>query len=140
MEKVRAKYAAFAASFRGDGQGEGCREQAAAFIDSLRGEKTPPALAGEIKARMLATPCHVLAGAMEQFVDPAFWPQVPLDVPALAVYAPSPHLESDFNQYLKSLLPRVEYQEWQGAGHFLMLEEPARFNQVLADFLKRRSL
>lgn len=136
LEKAREKYAAFVAPFKE----ENCQAHAAAFIDSLRGEKTPPLLAEEIKTRMLATPCYVMAGAMEQFVDPAYWPEASLDVPALAVYAKSPHLESGFNQYLKFLLPRVEYQEWQGAGHFLMLEEPTRFNQVLADFLKRQSL
>jgi pimeloyl-ACP methyl ester carboxylesterase len=30
---------------------------------------------------------------------------------------------------MQKLFPSLEYHEWEGVGHFLMMEEPDRFNR-----------
>ena len=40
--------------------------------------------------------------------------------------------------YMRRLFPNLGlYQEWKGAGHFLMMESPERFNAALALFLSQ---
>ena len=37
---------------------------------------------------------------------------------------------------IRAIFPNLrKYEEWEGAGHFLMMESPDRFNRVLEDFL-----
>ena len=36
---------------------------------------------------------------------------------------------------MRSLIPNLDYQAWDGVGHFIMLEAPERFNAALMEFL-----
>jgi pimeloyl-ACP methyl ester carboxylesterase len=107
-------------------------------IDSMFSSQTSAALRDEIRSKMTATPQHVVASAMEGMGAMAQWyaegPRFSL--PALAVFAKRPTRTSAYESYLRTLLPSLRsYQEWEGAGHFLMMEQPDRFNAALLEFL-----
>ena len=100
-------------------------------------DKTSAALRDEIRSKMLATPQYVLASAMEGMLalDPPA-ANARFHVPAMAIMVKRAS-QSNYEAYLRSLFPDLRYEEWEGAGHFLMMEQPERFNAALADFLDR---
>lgn len=117
--------------------GPGYKEFASRFIDSMFVKETPVSLREEIKSEAFKTPQHVAVSAMKSFGDPAIWQEDPVPVPTLAVYARSPHLPPDNEKYMRKLFPNMEYHEWEGVSHFLMMEQPEKFNRLLLDFIAR---
>ena len=95
--------------------------------------KTPAAAKEQIRSKMLATPQHVMVSAMESSMEPPKTGES-YRLPAFAIMVGRPGINS-YGAQLKSLFPNLQYEEWPGYGHFLMLEDPERFNGVLADFL-----
>ncbi|RJQ21728.1 MAG: alpha/beta hydrolase [Nitrospiraceae bacterium] len=108
------------------------------FLASLFVEESPSELKAEIKAKMFSAPEHVANSAMEEMVRPENWKEYPLNVPTLAVYAVSPDLPSDNEEYLRSLFPQMEYHQWDKVGHFVMMEQPERFNKLLSEYLSKQ--
>ncbi|RJQ54587.1 MAG: alpha/beta hydrolase [Nitrospiraceae bacterium] len=108
------------------------------FLASLFVEESPSELKAEIKAKMLSAPEHVANSAMEEMVRPENWKEYPLNVPTLAVYAVSPDIPADNEEYLRSLFPLMEYHLWDKVGHFIMMEQPERFNSLLSGYLSKQ--
>ena len=79
------------------------------------------------------TPAHVANSAMEDMVRKENWEEYPLHLPTLAVYAASLDMPQDNEAYLQTLFTDLEYHEWAGVGHFIMIEQPDRFNSLIAN-------
>ena len=96
--------------------------------------QTPAALQQKILAMMLAAPEATAVGAMMSIMDPALRKNDVAPMPALAVWAGTaqqmPKLEE-----ARQTLSRYEQTQVAGTGHFLMMEKPDEFNQLLSDFL-----
>ena len=43
-------------------------------------------------------------------------------------------------KFVRELAPGIEYQKWDGVSHFLMMDEPQKFNDALAAFLVANKL
>jgi pimeloyl-ACP methyl ester carboxylesterase len=110
-------------------------------IDSMFTAQTTAALQDQIRSKMLSTPQHVAVSAMEGMGAMAerYRQGFRYPVPALVVLAKRPNRGGPtYETYLRTLFPTLRsYQEWEGAGHFLMMEQPERFNAALVDFLAR---
>ena len=93
---------------------------------------------------MLSGPQHVMIGAFEGMLDPAIWPASPnqdkIKVPTLALMAASPNWNADYEKYVRELVPGIDYQVWSGVSHFLMMDEPQKFNQTVTAFLTKNNL
>lgn len=61
-------------------------------------------------------------------------------MPVLAVLAKSPSWPADVEQLYRGIAPKLEFQMWEGVGHFLMMEKPKDFNQVVIKFLAKNAL
>jgi pimeloyl-ACP methyl ester carboxylesterase len=109
-------------------------------VDSMFGPTAPPDLRAAVKDVMTRTPSRVVASAMEGMGDPALWAPDPIKVPLLVVLAKSPLWAGDYEQFVRGLAPQVDYHVLDGVDHFLMLESPTRFNELLTDFLSRNGL
>lgn len=95
----------------------------------------------KIKASMTATPQHVVVGAMEAQYDPAIWKdQDRIGVPTLAIMAANPAWNADYEKFVRELVPGIDYQVWSGVTHFLMMDEPGKFNEAVLGFLARNRL
>jgi len=95
----------------------------------------------EIRTAMLAAPQHVMAGAMEGMADPEIWKtQDKINVPVLDIHAKSPFLPPDYEQFVHDLIPNLDYQMWEGVSHFLMMDDPQKFNDTVLAFLMRNKL
>lgn len=121
-------------------RGQGYKEAASKFIDNMFGQNTTADLRAEIKNSMLSTPQSVALSAMDGMAEESTWKQDKINVPVLAIMAKSPFLPADTEQFYRSIAPNLEYQMWDGPGHFLMMEKPKEFNDVLAGFLMKNGL
>ena len=84
---------------------------------------------------MLSAPEATAVGAMIASREPAGQtteiPNVPiLGVDAADRFAPKEIVQTRF--------PQAEYFQLPGTGHFLMMEEPAKFNELLLGFLAKQ--
>jgi pimeloyl-ACP methyl ester carboxylesterase len=113
-------------------------EQMITFIS--QGMKKPEVLA-EVKAAMLSTPQHVMISAFEGMLDPEIWKeQDKINLPTLALMAVNPQWNANYEKYVRELVPGIEYQLWPGVSHFLMMDEPEKFNGTLMTFLKKNKI
>ncbi|MBZ5536513.1 MAG: alpha/beta hydrolase [Acidobacteriia bacterium] len=97
--------------------------------------QTPSSLREEILTKILNTPQNVLVSSQEQMADPKIWRQDPISVPVLGIYSKTPYIPADNERFMRSLITNLDYQAWDGVGHFIMLEVPERFNEALTAFL-----
>ncbi len=109
-------------------------------ISAMTGTVKNPKTIEQIRASMLNTPQPAIVGAMESMVDDSIWKDDPIRVPVLALMAPNPFWTADYENYAKSIAPNMEYQKWEGVSHFLMMDEPQKFNDSVTAFLVKNRL
>jgi pimeloyl-ACP methyl ester carboxylesterase len=111
----------------------------AAREDMIRGmfsAATTPELQDHILKMMLGAPESTAVGAMgAMFNDPSWQSAEPVKIPVLGVFAANSQL--DDSAPMKTVFPTAEFHEVPGTGHFLMLEKPAEFNQLVGEFLAK---
>jgi sigma-B regulation protein RsbQ len=103
------------------------------MVRGMFGPATTPRLQEHILKMMLGTKEATAQGAMTATWDPAWVKNDPITVPTLAIYAARP-LAS--REAITRIFPKVEYHEIPGSAHFLMMEKPDEFNQLLTTFLR----
>lgn len=115
------------------------------MIDSMSSpQHTPATLRDDIRTKMLTTPQHVIVSALEGMfaLADSGLPQLKerrFEMPAIAIFAKREKGRPGYEAYLRSLFPNLRgYQEWEGVGHFLMMEQPEKFNAALLEFLNRK--
>ncbi len=126
----------FIASFRGPNY----KEAGAQMFASMAGPHLSPEIQERIQASFLNTPQHVLVSAMEGMADESIWGQDKINVPVLAILAKSPFYPADTEQFYRSIAPNLDFQMWDGVGHFLMMEKPKQFSGAVIDFLNKNAL
>ena len=109
------------------------RKNREAMIRGMFSKATTPPLQDHILKMMLAAPETTAYQAMSATFAPANWPNEQLNFPALGVYAD--HSGADDPAYFKRTFPQGHSVQVPGTGHFVMMEKPAEFNKLLADFL-----
>ena len=104
------------------------------MVRGMFGPATTPRLRDHILKMMLGTKEATAQGAMTATWDPAWVKNDPITVPTLGVYAARPLASRDA---ITRIFPNVEYHEIPGSAHFLMMEKPDEFNQLLTSFLRQ---
>lgn len=116
--------------------GPGGRAVREGMIRSMFSAATTPELKDHILRMMLGTPESTAAGAVSaMFDDPSWQSEEPVKIPVLGVFAGNSQL--DDSPSMKAVFPTADFREVPGTGHFLMLEKPAEFNQLLGEFLAK---
>jgi pimeloyl-ACP methyl ester carboxylesterase len=126
--------------FIGPMRGENYAAAAGGFIDAITKPMKEPALRDKIKALMLKTPQHVAVSEFEATVDPELWKEDKIDVPLLLILAKQPAWTPEYEQFVRKLAPRVDYQTWDNVSHFLMMDKPREFNAAVSTFLEQNQL
>jgi len=116
------------------------KEQAELMIGFISQTVKDKKTVDEIRASMMSTPQHVMVGAMDAMMDDAIWKQDKINAPTLAVMAKQPQWTAEYETFVRELAPGVEYQVWEGVSHFLMMDEPQKFNDTVYAFLKKNKL
>jgi pimeloyl-ACP methyl ester carboxylesterase len=91
----------------------------------------------EINAVMTSTPQYVIVSALEAMIDEAIWKEDKISAPTLAVMAKRPQWDAEYEKSVRNQVPDIDYQMWEGVSHFLMMDEPQKFNDTVLAFLKR---
>jgi len=112
----------------------------AGMLAGMGGPNLSPELKERIQASFLKTPQFVLVSAMEGMADESIWGQDKINVPVLAIMTKSPFWPADTEQFYRSIAPRLDFQRWDGVGHFLMMEKPKEFDAAVIAFLDKNSL
>jgi pimeloyl-ACP methyl ester carboxylesterase len=114
------------------------KDNIAKMVDGMFTPQTPAEVRKSVKAVMVSAPQHVAMGAMKGMWDPAVWKDDDITVPLQVIVAKSPFWSADYQAYVRKHAPQVDYRVMDGVGHFLMLEKPAAFNDILGEFLKKQ--
>jgi len=111
-----------------------------AMFGSMKG----PALSTEAQERIALstrnTPQHVVVSAMEGMADQSIWGPDKINVPVLAIMAKNPMFPPNMDQQYKAIAPDLDFQMWDGVGHFIMMEKPKEFNLAVLGFLDKKKL
>jgi pimeloyl-ACP methyl ester carboxylesterase len=133
----------------------GTKEMREQFMTMFRGPKykeagaqmfaqmmvTLPAADQErIKTSFSNTPQYVLVSAMESMSQDSLYGPDKMNVPVLAILAKSPFWQPDTEEFLHSLAPDLELHWFEGVGHFVMMEKPKEFNEMVIAFLNKKAL
>ena len=121
-------------------RGPGYKDVGAAMLAAIGGPTLTPELTERIRTSFLNTPQHVLVSAMVGMADDSIWGPDPINVPVLAILAKSRAYPADIEQRDHLIARRLQFQMWEGVGHFLMMEQPKRFNDAVIAFLNQNGL
>jgi pimeloyl-ACP methyl ester carboxylesterase len=101
-------------------------------------------ISAEVKQRIssasLNTPQYVLVSAFEGILDPSIWGEDKINVPVLAIMAKTALLPANAEESFRAIAPKLDFQVWDGVGHFLMMEKPKEFNEAVLAFLDKNGL
>jgi pimeloyl-ACP methyl ester carboxylesterase len=56
------------------------------------------------------------------------------------ILAKQPMWRSEYEQFVRTLVPKLAYQVWDNVSHFIMMEKPQEFNEALLRFLEKNRL
>jgi pimeloyl-ACP methyl ester carboxylesterase len=115
-------------------------ENAGKLIDSMTSPIQDAALREKIKTAVLRTPQYVAATEFDSTLDDALWKPDKINVPVLMILAKQPGWSAEYEQFVRGIVPNLDYQVWEGVSHFLMMEQPAKFNSALVAFLEKHHL
>lgn len=121
-------------------RGDNYPEAAGRVIAGMTKPIKDAALRDKIKALMLKTPQHVAVSEFEATADEDLWKEDKIDVPVLMIMAKQPAWSPEYEQWVRKLIPKLDYQVWENVSHFVMMEEPREFNAVLLKFLEQNQL
>ncbi|MCM3871516.1 MAG: alpha/beta hydrolase [Pyrinomonadaceae bacterium] len=126
----------FVAAFRAPNYKEAGKQMFA----GMAGPGLPAETQERIRTSFLNTPQYVLVSAMEGMNDETIYGPDKISVPVLAILAKSPFWPADTEQFLRSIAANLDYDVWDGVGHFLMMEKPKQFNDEVIVFLDKNAL
>ncbi|MEO1128704.1 MAG: alpha/beta hydrolase [Planctomycetota bacterium] len=111
------------------------------FIESMMPQMfpyTPEEDQASITATAISTPQHVLIGTFEAALADDAFPDDPIEKPVLAVVAhEAPFWTDAYFEQVVAIAPMTQIIRMQRAGHFLMLDRPETFNEVLIEWIER---
>jgi pimeloyl-ACP methyl ester carboxylesterase len=121
-------------------RGPNYKETGKQMFAGMAGANLSAELQERIQASFLNTPHNVVVSAMEGMADDSIWGQDKINVPVLAVMAKSPFWPADTEQFYRSTTAKLDFQMWDGVGHFLHMEKPKPFNDAVISFLNENAL
>jgi pimeloyl-ACP methyl ester carboxylesterase len=116
------------------------KETAPKFLASMLPPNTPTAVREEIDRLVANTSPPVAISSMRGMFDEKLWKPDPVKVPAQALMAKSPFWTEEYKEFVKKLVPDLDYREFDGVGHFLFMEKPKEIDAALAEFLRKQGM
>ena len=121
-------------------RGPNYKEVGNQMLAGLSGPNLSAEARERIKASFLNTPQHVVVSAMEGMADASIWGEDKINVPVLAIMAKNPFYPPNLEQLYRGIAPNLDFQMWDGVGHFIMMEKPKELNEAVLAFLDKNKL
>jgi pimeloyl-ACP methyl ester carboxylesterase len=113
-------------------------------VNQMMGFIAGPNLTDEVKQRITSasmnTPQYVLVSAFEGMLDNSIWGDDRINVPVLAIMAKTALLPPNAEESFRAIAPKLDFQMFDGVGHFLMMEKPKEFDAAVIAWLDKNSL
>jgi pimeloyl-ACP methyl ester carboxylesterase len=104
------------------------------FIRGMFTPKTPKDVQEHVLKMMLAAPAATAESAMRTTFDQAYASDEAMTIPAYGIFAERSFALASA-PFLKKVLPKIDYVEMPGTGHFVMMEQPQEFDRLLMKFV-----
>jgi pimeloyl-ACP methyl ester carboxylesterase len=127
-----AAYNAFAESFNTDT----LRPIIEGFVESLCTAQTPSVVKEYAISTMPETPKYIAYSTMKNLIDEKYWTNEKINIPTLVIASKNSGIPPDYKQIMSSLYSDMEYCELDSIGHFIMMEQPEMFNEMVEKFIK----
>jgi pimeloyl-ACP methyl ester carboxylesterase len=114
--------------------GPGGLKKRESMIREMFGPQTSPALQQRILTMMLSVPEGTATPAFKSIFDPALRTSDVIPMPALIIWAGT-NTEVPSVEEARQVLPRYSQTQLAGTGHFLMMEKPDEFNELVTSFV-----
>jgi len=114
-------------------------EDATKMLSSMIPEDNT-ALREHIQKLVENTSPSVAINSQRGMFDPSIWNEDPINVPTQALMAHNQFWTDDYKDFVKKLVPNLDYREFQNVGHFLFMEKPDDFNAAITEFLQKQKL
>src|SRR5438445_2723167 len=121
-------------------RGPNYRDTVGQMLTAISGPNLSTDARERIKASALNTPQHVIVSAMEGMADASIWGDDKINVPVLAIMAKNPFYGPNLEETFRSIAPNLEFQMWDGVGHFIMMEKPKELNEAVLAWLDKNKL
>jgi pimeloyl-ACP methyl ester carboxylesterase len=121
-------------------RGANYKEVMGQMLTAMGGPNLSAEARERIKASSLNTPQHVVVSAMEGMADTSIWGEDKINVPVLAIMAKNPFYPANMEASYRGIVPNLDFQMWDGVGHFIMMEKPKEFNAAVLTFLDKNKL
>jgi pimeloyl-ACP methyl ester carboxylesterase len=118
----------------------GYRDQIDEMFAMMMGKNLSTDAQDRIKSSSASTPQNVLVSAFEGMADPAIWGEDQIRVPVLAIMAKNPFYPPNVEESFRKIAPNMEFHMWDGAGHFVMMEKPKEFDELVLAWLDKNKL
>ena len=132
--------AAFMEKFIAPLRGRDYQDTATHYVSGMIAPMKDASEREKVRTMMLSGPQHVAVSEMEGLADPALWQEEKIAVPVLMILAKQPAWTPEYEEFVRSLIPNLDYQVWDGVSHFVMLDKPSEFNRAVLEFVKKNKL
>lgn len=123
-------YHSFAESFNTDS----LKEYIGGFVQSLCIPKTPAPVKEYAMGIMPATPKYVAYSTMKNLIMEKYWKEGIISIPTLVIASKNSDIPPDYKTIMEGLYSDMTYLELDSTGHFIMMEKPEMFNDILKKF------
>lgn len=83
-----------------------------------------------------AQPQHAVLGGLVAATDPTIWRDDSIEIPVLMINARQPAWSAAYEEYVRELVPDLDYRLVNDVGHFIMVEQPERLLEWVTEFLQ----
>lgn len=130
--QFEAQYAYFVSMFAGDN----IKKTMEDFVTPLFVEQTPESVRNYAMSTMTKTPQFVAYSTMKNMVEERYWTNEKIEIPSLIIAAKSSQIPPNYKDIMQMLYSNMQYVEMDSVGHFIMMEQPSKFNSMLEEFIK----
>ena len=121
-------------------RGRDYEQTAGRFINGMIAPVKNEAEREQIKTMMMRSSQQVAVSEMEGLMDESLWEEDKIEVPVLMILAKQPAWTPEYEEFVRALVPKVDYRVWSGVSHFIMMDEPEKFNAAVLEFLRKNKL
>jgi len=113
---------------------------AARMFDGMSATMAHEADRARVREVMLATSRHAMRGGFTAMYSEGVWEDDPIGAPVLLALAEAPFWDEAYLSRVRALAPGLTIEMFPGASHFVMMDQPGRFVEVVVGWLEHRGL
>ncbi|MDD4141229.1 MAG: alpha/beta hydrolase [Bacteroidales bacterium] len=107
------------------------------FVESLCTAQTPQYVKDYAISTMPETPKYIAYSTMKNLIDEKYWINGKINIPTLVIASKNSEIPPEYEQIMSGLYSDMEYRELDTIGHFIMMEQPEMFNEMVEAFIEK---